>query len=155
MLSKRTVQKIRRNTKVRFRVVVQAYVSEECRWILANLIAGKRNKGWKEFVEEVFEGKTLSKHLLPQFENSALIDTSATTGAGNLGDMSNIFGAGTRRNKDEENTTSKTSSFQRVDASVHKDIMFKESATDEDHSTFLEIPEHSTAYQALKKRSIR
>ncbi|KAA8626346.1 hypothetical protein PtrV1_02026 [Pyrenophora tritici-repentis] len=63
MLSKRTVQKIRRNTRVRFRVVVQAYVSEECRWILANLIAGKRNKGWKEFVEEVFEGKTLVSTL--------------------------------------------------------------------------------------------
>ncbi|RMZ74486.1 hypothetical protein GMOD_00003533 [Pyrenophora seminiperda CCB06] len=61
-LNKRTVQQIRRNTSVRFREAVQAYVAEERRWILANLTSGKPTKGWKTFVEEfneAFEGKTL------------------------------------------------------------------------------------------------
>ncbi|RYO44895.1 hypothetical protein AA0113_g10638 [Alternaria arborescens] len=51
-LNKRTVQQIRRNTSVRFREVVQAYVQEERTWILANLTNGKPTKGWKTFVEE-------------------------------------------------------------------------------------------------------
>jgi hypothetical protein len=61
-LNKRTVQQIRRNTNVRFREVVQAYVVEERRWILANLTAGKPTNGWKAFVDtfnEQFEGKIL------------------------------------------------------------------------------------------------
>ncbi|KAF1831730.1 hypothetical protein BDW02DRAFT_467999, partial [Decorospora gaudefroyi] len=61
-LNKRTVQQIRRNTRVRFREVVQAYVAEERAWILANLEGGKPAKGWKKFVEEFnecFEGKVL------------------------------------------------------------------------------------------------
>ncbi|KAF1844987.1 uncharacterized protein K460DRAFT_416323 [Cucurbitaria berberidis CBS 394.84] len=58
-LNKRTVQQIRRNTNVRFREVVHAYVAEERGWILANLTNGKPTKGWKPFVEEFnkrFEG---------------------------------------------------------------------------------------------------
>ncbi|CAO2655494.1 Nn.00g042970.m01.CDS01 [Neocucurbitaria sp. VM-36] len=61
-LNKRTVQQIRRNTNVRFREVVQAYVPEERRWILANLTNGKPSKGWKVFVQEFnekFQGKVL------------------------------------------------------------------------------------------------
>jgi hypothetical protein len=61
-LNKRTVQQIRRNTNVRFREVVQAYVVEERQWILANLTAGKPTNGWKAFVEAFngrFEGKVL------------------------------------------------------------------------------------------------
>ena len=62
-LNKRTVQQIRRNTSVRFREVVQAYVAEERKWILANLTAGKPTKGWKAFVEafnQTFGGKVLA-----------------------------------------------------------------------------------------------
>lgn len=62
-LNKRTVQQIRRNTSVRFREVVQAYVAEERKWILANLTAGKPTKGWKAFVEafnQTFSGKVLA-----------------------------------------------------------------------------------------------
>ncbi|KAF2844777.1 hypothetical protein T440DRAFT_523234 [Plenodomus tracheiphilus IPT5] len=62
-LNKRTVQQIRRNTNVRFREVVRAYVPEERRWILANLTAGKPSQGWKVFVEEFnkrFEGKVVT-----------------------------------------------------------------------------------------------
>ncbi|KAI4908175.1 hypothetical protein J4E90_008799 [Alternaria incomplexa] len=62
-LNKRTVQQIRRNTSVRFREVVQAYVAEERKWILANLTAGKPTKGWKAFVEafnQTFGGKILA-----------------------------------------------------------------------------------------------
>jgi hypothetical protein len=61
-LNKRTVQQIRRNTNVRFREVVLPYVSDERRWILANLTNGKPTKGWKSFVEDFnkeFEGKKL------------------------------------------------------------------------------------------------
>lgn len=61
-LNKRTVQQIRRNTNVRFREVVQAYVIEERQWILANLTAGKPTKGWKAFVKafnQTFGGKVL------------------------------------------------------------------------------------------------
>ncbi|KAJ4371102.1 hypothetical protein N0V83_004318 [Neocucurbitaria cava] len=61
-LNKRAVQQIRRNTNVRFREVVQAYVPEERRWILANLTNGKPTKGWKTFVKEfneAFAGKVL------------------------------------------------------------------------------------------------
>lgn len=42
--------------------MVQIYVEEKRRWILANLSAGKPTKGWKRFVaqfNEAFEGKTL------------------------------------------------------------------------------------------------
>ncbi|KAL1794453.1 hypothetical protein ACET3X_007874 [Alternaria dauci] len=62
-LNKRTVQQIRRNTSVRFREVVQAYVQEERRWILANLTNGKPTKGWKAFVNgfnKAFAGKVLA-----------------------------------------------------------------------------------------------
>jgi hypothetical protein len=62
-LNKRTVQQIRRNTSVRFREVVQAYVAEERQWILGNLTAGKPTKGWKAFVEafnQNFAGKVLA-----------------------------------------------------------------------------------------------
>jgi hypothetical protein len=62
-LNKRTVQQIRRNTSVRFREVVQAYVPEERQWILANLTAGKPTMGWKAFVEafnKTFGGKVLA-----------------------------------------------------------------------------------------------
>jgi hypothetical protein len=62
-LNKRTVQQIRRNTSVRFREVVQAYVAEERQWILAKLTAGKPTKGWKAFVEafnNAFGGKILA-----------------------------------------------------------------------------------------------
>jgi hypothetical protein len=62
-LNKRTVQQIRRNTDVRFREVVRAYVGEERAWILANLANGKPVRGWKTFVEEfnsVFGGKVLA-----------------------------------------------------------------------------------------------
>ncbi|KAH7347997.1 hypothetical protein BKA66DRAFT_554510 [Pyrenochaeta sp. MPI-SDFR-AT-0127] len=61
-LNKRTAQQIRRNTDVRFREVVHAYVPEERRWILANLTAGKPTKGWKSFVENFnqrFEGTSV------------------------------------------------------------------------------------------------
>lgn len=61
-LNKRTVQQIRRNTNVRFREVVRAYVTEERCWILANLTAGRPTQGWKVFVEEFnerFEGKVV------------------------------------------------------------------------------------------------
>jgi len=51
-LNKRTIQQIRRNTSVRFREVVQAYVVEERRWILANLTTGKPTRDRKTFVEE-------------------------------------------------------------------------------------------------------
>jgi hypothetical protein len=59
-LNKRTVQQIRRNTNVRFRGVVRAYVDEERRWLLAHLTNGKPTSGWKAFVEEfnqTFEGQ--------------------------------------------------------------------------------------------------
>ncbi|KAH9882188.1 hypothetical protein J1614_001360 [Plenodomus biglobosus] len=62
-LNKRTVQQIRRNTDVRFREVVLAYLPEERRWILANLTAGKPTQGWKAFVKafnERFEGKVVA-----------------------------------------------------------------------------------------------
>jgi hypothetical protein len=62
-LNKRTVQQIRRNTAVRFRDVVKAYVGEERSWILANLSSGKPTKGWKVFVEDfnkMFGGKLLA-----------------------------------------------------------------------------------------------
>ncbi|KAG9184957.1 hypothetical protein G6011_11787 [Alternaria panax] len=61
-LNKRTVQQIRRNTSVRFREVVQAYLQEERTWILANLTNGKPTKGWKAFVDafnKAFAGKVL------------------------------------------------------------------------------------------------
>ena len=61
-LNKRTVQQIRRNTNVRFRDIVHAYVQEERRWILANLTNGKPVMGWKEFVDmfnHAFQGKVL------------------------------------------------------------------------------------------------
>ncbi|CAI6326384.1 unnamed protein product [Periconia digitata] len=61
-LNKRTVQQIRRNTEVRFREVVKAYIPEERRWILNNLSAGKPQKGWKTFVKDFntqFEGQTI------------------------------------------------------------------------------------------------
>lgn len=61
-LNKRTVQQIRRNTNVRFREVVQAYVAEERKFILANLTAGKPTNGWKAFVDAFnaqFEGEVL------------------------------------------------------------------------------------------------
>ncbi|CBX94057.1 predicted protein [Plenodomus lingam JN3] len=62
-LNKRTVQQIRRNTNVRFREVVRAYVPEERLWILSNLTTGKPTRGWKVFVEEFnkrFEGRALA-----------------------------------------------------------------------------------------------
>ncbi|KAF2130538.1 hypothetical protein P153DRAFT_338431 [Dothidotthia symphoricarpi CBS 119687] len=61
-LNKRTVQQIRRNTHVRFRDVVVAYVAEERKWILDNLTNGKPTNGWKRFVDEFnakFEGKVI------------------------------------------------------------------------------------------------
>jgi len=76
-LNKRTVQQIRRNTNVRFREVVYAYVTEERRWILANLTAGRPTKGWKTFVEDFnkhFEGKFIpgSKVARPYRSHSSL-----------------------------------------------------------------------------------
>ncbi|KAF1937385.1 hypothetical protein EJ02DRAFT_356974 [Clathrospora elynae] len=62
-LNKRTVQQIRRNTNVRFREVVRAYVPEERRWILENLSSGKPTQGWKTFVEDFnkrFEGMKIA-----------------------------------------------------------------------------------------------
>lgn len=62
-LNKRTVQQIRRNTAVRFRGVVKAYVDEERQWILNNLKDGKTPAGWKAFVKDFnaqFAGKTLA-----------------------------------------------------------------------------------------------
>ncbi|KAF1957103.1 hypothetical protein CC80DRAFT_561610, partial [Byssothecium circinans] len=61
-LNKRTVQQIRRNTEIRFREVVVAYVEEERRWILAHLHKGRPVTNWKQLVRnfnEQFEGKTL------------------------------------------------------------------------------------------------
>jgi hypothetical protein len=61
-LNKRTVQQIRRNTCVRFRDVVHAYVQAERRWILANLVNGKPEVGWRDFVKQFnaqFEGKVV------------------------------------------------------------------------------------------------
>ncbi|KAI8942804.1 hypothetical protein NX059_000847 [Plenodomus lindquistii] len=76
-LNKRTVQQIRRNTNVRFREVVRAYVAEERRWILANLTAGKPTQGWKVFVHEFnkrFEGKVVAgaKGTRPYRSHSSL-----------------------------------------------------------------------------------
>ncbi len=51
-LNKRSVQQIRRNTNVRFREVVQAYIPQERRWILSQLANGKPKKGWKAFVAD-------------------------------------------------------------------------------------------------------
>lgn len=68
-LNKRTVQQIRRNTNVRFREIVRAYVPEERRWILANLTAGKPTQGWKGFVEEFnrrFEGNEVQGAVGPR-----------------------------------------------------------------------------------------
>ncbi|KAF2243882.1 hypothetical protein BU26DRAFT_436805 [Trematosphaeria pertusa] len=62
-LNKRTVQQVRRNTDVRFREVVSAYVAPERRWILANLTDGKPAAGWKRFVEQ-FNNKFAGR-LLP------------------------------------------------------------------------------------------
>lgn len=77
-LNKRTVQQIRRNTNVRFREVVRAYVPEERRWILANLnAAGKPAQGWKVFVDNFnarFEGTVLAsvKGTRPYRSHSSL-----------------------------------------------------------------------------------
>ncbi|KAL6712298.1 hypothetical protein ACN47E_000175 [Coniothyrium glycines] len=76
-LNKRTVQQIRRNTNVRFREVVHAYVPEERKWILAHLTAGKPTMGWKAFVEGFnarFEGKVVggAKGARPHRSHSSL-----------------------------------------------------------------------------------
>lgn len=49
-LNKRTVQQIRRNTRVRFREVVTPYITEERQWIKEHLEAGKPRDGWRKFV---------------------------------------------------------------------------------------------------------
>lgn len=76
-LNKRTVQQIRRNTHVRFRDVVVAYVAEERKWILSNLTNGKPTYGWKRFVDDFnarFEGKVIEgvKNARPFRSHSSL-----------------------------------------------------------------------------------
>ncbi|KAF2025792.1 hypothetical protein EK21DRAFT_32519, partial [Setomelanomma holmii] len=76
-LNKRTVQQIRRCTKVRFREPVEAYLDVERRWILANLKDGKPKDGWKAFVKafnDRFEGKVVqgSKALRQARSHSSL-----------------------------------------------------------------------------------
>lgn len=74
-LNKRTVQQIRRNTGVRFREVVTAYVQEERRWILANLNKGKPIHGWKRFVDDFnkkFAGKKVEGSVRPVRSHSSL-----------------------------------------------------------------------------------
>jgi hypothetical protein len=63
-LNKRSVQQWRRNTKYRFRKVVNQYTQEERQWILENLNAeGKPIVGWKSFVKsfnQKFEGMMIA-----------------------------------------------------------------------------------------------
>tara|TARA_R110002003_G_scaffold284_4_gene18284 strand:+ start:86 stop:2128 length:2043 start_codon:yes stop_codon:yes gene_type:complete len=68
-LNKRTVQQIRRCTRVRFREAVEAYLPAERRWILANLLDGKPKDGWKAFVKafnQQFEGKVVPGSSAPR-----------------------------------------------------------------------------------------
>ncbi|PVI04077.1 hypothetical protein DM02DRAFT_693839 [Periconia macrospinosa] len=72
-LNKRCVQQIRRNTAVRFRQVVKAYIPEERQWILDNLKNGKPQNGWKAFVKDFntqFSGRTIPGHDEPRPERS-------------------------------------------------------------------------------------
>jgi hypothetical protein len=63
-LNKRSVQQWRRNTKYRFRKVVNQYTQEERQWVSEHLNAeGKPTVGWKPFVKcfnQKFEGKVIA-----------------------------------------------------------------------------------------------
>lgn len=73
-MNKRSVQQIRRNTKVRFRAVVTPYVQAEREWILKNLDKqSKPIKGWTRFVHEfnsAFAGKVVEGSDEPRHARS-------------------------------------------------------------------------------------